>query len=260
MLRFIGCIAFVVIFLTSASAQSFAPVPAPAQVNLVGTINAKLKIRMKLAKQGTSLLGTYSYESQKKAIPLRGTVNEQGYFQMDEYGTKDSITGHIVGAFTSDNVVVGFWSKGDATNSPNLPVRLVEDARATAGVNNKLEIINANVRGNAGSAQLLLIDDTIVAFSYQNVGGNAHTCTLITDRSETNVQWQSEGQTTTINFTKEYFKLDDNTAKVVITKNANAYTLTFAGYLQYFCGARARLPQNVTLRKSGKGWSGQSKF
>jgi hypothetical protein len=30
--------------------------------------------------------------------------------------------------------------------------------------------------------------------------------------------------------------------------------------LQYFCGARAKLPPKVTLRKSGKGWSGQSKF
>ena len=250
-------LAVIIAFVATAFAQSFEAVPAPAQANLVGTINATLKIRMKLTKQGNELVGSYFYETKKKDIALRGSVNEQGYFELNEYGAKDSITGHFIGAFTRDNVVVGFWGKDESSSSPKLPVRLVEDAKVTVGVNNKFEVISASVKSDRGGAQILLIDGNVIAFFYENVGGNAHTCTMTVDRTEPGVQWNSEAQTTTINFTKEFFKIDENTAKVVIKRSNNAYTLTFDGYLSYFCGARAMLPTKVTLRKGGKGWIGQ---
>lgn len=250
------CFAFVIALLNAAYAQSLETVPAPDTANLVGTINTKLKIRMNLTKQGNNLMGTYAYETQKKDINLRGTVNDQGYFQLDEYGAKDTITGYFVGAFTRDHVVVGFWGKDESSTSPKLPVRLVEDHKVTVGVNNKFEVITAPVKSDRGSAQMLLIDNTILAFIYENVGGNAHTCTITVDRSESGVQWISEGPATTINFTKAFINIDENTAKIVIRKSNTTYTVTFDGYLSYFCGARAMLPQKVTLRKGAKGWTG----
>ncbi|MBS1808556.1 MAG: hypothetical protein JST84_10220 [Acidobacteria bacterium] len=257
MQKIAACIVCLMAFVAATYAQAFESVPAPAESNLIGTINGKLKIRMKLTKQGEHLTGTYAYDTQKKNIVVRGLVNEQGYFELTEYGAKDYPTGYFVGAFTRDNVVVGFWGKDESSLSAKLPVRLVEDAKATVGVNNKFEVISANVKSDHGGAQILLIDDAVIAFYYENVGANAHTCTLTVDRSETGVQWKTEGQTTTLNFTKEYINIDENTAKVVIQKRGVTYTITFDGYVSYFCGARAMLPSKVTLRKGSKGWIGQ---
>lgn len=255
--KIVVCLAFLAALLITASAQSFETTPAPNNVNLVGTINAKLKIRMRLTKQGNNLTGSYKYEAQKKDIPLQGTVNAQGYFVLEEYRTKNSPTGYFVGAFTRESVMVGFWSKDETNASPKLPLRLVEESKAAINFDNKFEAIRATVKNDRGNLQILLIDDTIISFAYENVGSNFHTCTMAIDRSVPGVHWNVDGGATIIKFSKDYFHLDENTAKVTISKNGLTYSVSFEGYLSYFCGARAMLPQKITLRKGANGWIGR---
>ncbi|HEX4949443.1 MAG TPA: hypothetical protein VFZ34_22400 [Blastocatellia bacterium] len=240
----------------TVQSQSLLASPPPAQFEkeFFGTINSTLKIRLRLTRQGDELSGSYAYDKRKKDIRLQGTVNAQGYFQMTEFGAPDTITGHFVGAFTRDGAMVGFWSK-EFSGSPKLRFLLTEHGQSASP--HSFAAITARVRRDAGQAQILLIDDTIIEFTYENVGRNAHTCTVTTDRSETRVHWQTAANVTTIRFPKEYFNDNENSAMVVIEQNAKGYTVTFDGYGQYFCGARARLPRQVRLTRTGGGWTGE---
>lgn len=131
MSKIVVCVVFLAACAATAWGQSFAPVPAPTQANLIGTINGSLKIRMTLTRQGNELTGSYYYETRKKPITLRGVAQATGYFEVDEYGAKGAITGHLIGVFTRDHEVLGFWSKDDASTSPKLPLRLVEEGKGT---------------------------------------------------------------------------------------------------------------------------------
>ncbi|MFN7927279.1 MAG: hypothetical protein U0Y68_04925 [Blastocatellia bacterium] len=242
---------------TTVSAESFTPLTLPTQLNLVGTINSSLKIRMSLMRKGRDLTGSYFYENRKKNITLRGVVTDAGYLELDEYGAKDSITGHLIGVYTRDQELLGFWSKDDASTSPKLPLWLVVEGKGSPSPSHKFEVVNAPVRRDRGMAQLLVVDGIVLGFSYENVGGNAHTCTMIVDRSEQTLVWKDDVQGTSIFFTKEYFNQTQQTAKVVIQKYEAGYNITFDGFLSYFCGARAILPAKLTIRKGAKGWMGQ---
>lgn len=243
------------------SAQSFRPASVANNFNKTfeGTLDNRIRIRMNLIRKGNDLSGSYFYEKYKKNIALSGDINENGYFEMEERDDKNQITGAFHGAFISDEAIVGFWNKDDLFGSI-LPFQLIESGKQTVALitdRNRPVKIECEVKNNNGSLTILLIGDLIVGLGYQNVGGNAHTCSMYVDRREKGVVWQDRDQMTKITFTKEYFN-DDQSAEVSIKKSQQGYDITFTGYLTYFCGVRSILPPKVTVYKSGKIWIGKS--
>lgn len=252
-------------FTRSRSAQNAPQVFRPAAVSnnfnrtFDGTLDNKIKIQMNLIRKGSDLSGSYFYEKYRKNIILKGSINENGYFEITEYDAKNAENGAFYGAFISDEAMVGFWN---STASPDrrLSFQLVESGKQASSIitdENRPAKLECQVKNNSGGLSILMIGSAIVGFEYNNVGGNYHTCTLLVDRREKGVRWEDSAPITKIIFTKEFFE-DENTAEVVIKKSASQYDITFSGNLSYFCGLRAGLPSKVSVYKSGNIWVGKA--
>ena len=89
-----------------------------------GSIDGKYEIRMNLRRSGRELSGSYSYNKVGKNIDLKGTIDEQNNFVIDEFDEKGNSTGVFRGRFVSDNKLEGTWSKPNGANPMPL---LLED-------------------------------------------------------------------------------------------------------------------------------------
>jgi len=77
----------------------------------VGSINDKYEIRMHLRRNGRQLLGQYSYKKIGKSIDIKGTIDEQESFVIDEFDNNGKSTGVFKGRIGSDGRLEGTWSK-----------------------------------------------------------------------------------------------------------------------------------------------------
>lgn len=78
-----------------------------------GTIDDNLTITMELNRKGDKLSGSYYYEKHKVDIPIKGTVDENGNFRIDEYGNNGGVSGTFKGRFLSDTQMKGTWVSPD---------------------------------------------------------------------------------------------------------------------------------------------------
>ncbi len=80
------------------------------EVSLSGTINKTLKVRMNLKIDGTNIAGSYYYEKSKIAIPLKGRMDKNGDFEIQEFDPKGKVTGSFRGHHMSILELEGTWS------------------------------------------------------------------------------------------------------------------------------------------------------
>jgi hypothetical protein len=220
--------------------------PSQFEKNLSGTLGTNIKIRMTLKREGKNLTGNYVYEKIGKPLKIQGVIDGQKVV-INEFDDKDNQTGNFTGQFLANGSLTGIWVR--SSDGKTFPFSLTE---ASSSTNNTSETkIKCYIKSDSGELEMNSSGDQITHFSYTNVGGNGHTCTMEANRGDEDSTWQDKGTTTTI-----YFKEAD--FKVIIEKAPNQYTISFVGENKsYFCGVRSILPDKLQVVKSASGYSGK---
>jgi hypothetical protein len=115
--------------------------------NFAGSIGGKFKIVMKLQRSGKDLSGTYFYDptndtmfhgnftkeperwadkdigSSRMDVKIKGTIDEQQNFSIDEFDQKGGTAGTFKGRFISDSELEGQWSKPNGKNVMTFSVK-----------------------------------------------------------------------------------------------------------------------------------------
>ena len=76
----------------------------------VGAINRTLGVRIKLSQAGTALTGSYAYEKIGKSIRLKGALEGDVEFHLEEFDDAGAQTGEFTGKFVSPDWIEGTWS------------------------------------------------------------------------------------------------------------------------------------------------------
>src|SRR5688572_18572697 len=80
-----------------------------------GSIGSTLGLQMKLLREGEKLNGNYFYQKVGAKIDLRGTIDNDGNFNLEEFDTGGKQTGIFKGTWTTDDTglikLAGNWSK-----------------------------------------------------------------------------------------------------------------------------------------------------
>ena len=98
--------------LFSAATQEKPSTSDPVQLS--GTLGKKLKIEMKLWKNGNKLSGAYVYTHIGKDIRVEGDVDEKGGLRLEEFFDGRN-TGVFSGRFLPGDRMKGEWSKPDGS-------------------------------------------------------------------------------------------------------------------------------------------------
>jgi len=90
--------------------------PAPQTKYFKGSIGSSLDLQMKLVRADPQLSGSYFYQRVGTRINLRGTIDPDGKFVLEEYDPAGKQTGVFKGMWTVDAQdgtaqLAGFWSK-----------------------------------------------------------------------------------------------------------------------------------------------------
>jgi hypothetical protein len=83
----------------------------------VGSLGGKIRIRMKLTRDGDKLTGIYRYARSKEDLRLAGTVSPDGRFELQESDGKSHISGKFKGIFLRPSEAIGDWSSPDGKRS-----------------------------------------------------------------------------------------------------------------------------------------------
>ena len=93
-----------------------------------GTLGEELRVQMKLRREGNALAGSYFYENVRNELALRGSIDAQGNFNLQEFDAAGAQTGVFIGKWaTGETGVVelsGTWSKPDGSRT--MPFHLDE--------------------------------------------------------------------------------------------------------------------------------------
>src|ERR1051326_281590 len=119
--------------------------PAPQTKYFKGSIGSSLDLQMKLVRADPQLSGSYFYQRVGTRINLRGTIDPDGKFVLEEYDPAGKQTGVFKGMWTVDAQdgtaqLAGFWSKpnqkegdkGTAFSVHEEPITLSGDAEIIA--------------------------------------------------------------------------------------------------------------------------------
>src|SRR5688500_6043050 len=90
--------------------------PAPATKHFKGSIGSSLDLQMKLVRTGDQLSGSYFYQRIGTRINLRGKIEPNGTFVLDEFDQAGKQTGIFKGLWGLDSQdgmasLAGLWSK-----------------------------------------------------------------------------------------------------------------------------------------------------
>ncbi|HEY2961530.1 MAG TPA: DUF3298 and DUF4163 domain-containing protein [Pyrinomonadaceae bacterium] len=96
--------------------------PAPETKYFKGSIGSSLDLQMKLVRTGDQISGSYYYQRIGTRINLRGTIDKEGKFALDEFDQSGKQTGTFKGLWAIDaqdglGRLAGFWSKPNEKNS-----------------------------------------------------------------------------------------------------------------------------------------------
>lgn len=120
--------------LSPASAQTSAP-----PLVFRGDIGGRHKIQMRLRREGDALSGSYFYEGRLGQLTLRGTIDREGKFTLQEFDEQGRQSGVFkgewkdTGDFSLGILLEGEWSKPDGTGTlgfvfEEFPVELTNGA------------------------------------------------------------------------------------------------------------------------------------
>lgn len=100
-----------------------------------GTINNQYAIEMNLQRNGDNLSGTYLYSKHKVDIPIKGTIDGQGNFVINEFDNKGNQTGIFKGKLVSGNAMDGTWSKPNGDKSMPFSLKAAGNSNEVASTN-----------------------------------------------------------------------------------------------------------------------------
>jgi hypothetical protein len=84
----------------------------------LGSLGSKIRIRMRLTKNGSKLEGAYRYTRSKDDLRLEGTVSEtDGKLDLRETNARGVATGRFQGVFLEPGLAFGRWSTPDGARS-----------------------------------------------------------------------------------------------------------------------------------------------
>lgn len=177
---------------TAAELGSIAASPSAAVIsfnkNLAGMIGGKFKLVMKLRRNGTNLSGSYFYNpasgtmfhgnftrqpqrwadkdigSSRIDVQIKGTIDEQQNFSIDEFDAKGGKAGTFKGRFVSDTELEGEWSKPNGKSV--MPFSLKGEGSTSSGGNysitSKVFVKKAGVKSRISYPQIDgLVDEKI---------------------------------------------------------------------------------------------------
>lgn len=123
---------------TASPAPAATPRPQPAAAQTFrGQIGDKLRVRMRLRRDGDSLSGSYFYEGRKGELSLKGSVDGRGNFTLREQTAAGAQSGIFKGKWgtneTGETELTGDWSRPDGSRATaftltELPVELASGA------------------------------------------------------------------------------------------------------------------------------------
>jgi hypothetical protein len=132
-----------------AHADSGGNVPAPETKYFKGSIGTTLDLQMKLVRTGDQLSGSYFYQRIGTRINLRGKIEPDGNFVLDEFDQAGKQTGIFKGLWGVDSTdgmasLAGLWSKPDEKSvEKKTPFSLHEEPIALTG---DVEIVGKQIK------------------------------------------------------------------------------------------------------------------
>ena len=97
-----------------------------------GTIEQTLKITMTLKFEGNQVSGTYFYDTYKKPIALKGTIDDQKNILINELDDYKKVKGIFKGTIAADNKIEGTWSTPDGQKKKAFMVEQKREAQTKA--------------------------------------------------------------------------------------------------------------------------------
>ena len=124
-------------------------VPAPETKYFKGSIGTSLDLQMKLVRTGDQLSGSYFYQRIGTRINLRGKIEPDGNFTLDEFDQAGKQTGIFKGLWGVDATdgmasLAGLWSKPEEKSvEKKTPFSLHEEPIALSG---DVEIVGKQIK------------------------------------------------------------------------------------------------------------------
>jgi hypothetical protein len=217
------------------------PAVCPAAVrtvSLAGTIDKTLNIRMELKIDSGKISGSYFYEKDKTPISLKGTMDDLGHFEIQEFDAQGKVTGTFRGEDTSifdkrfwphvgqDFLMEGDWTKPGSDKK--LPFALQVDPVYHQGKSSGWAgDWNYTKSTQFDSGSITIGNEQPGSFDFTMGGGSgAHPCQL-------------EG-TAQISGTKASWTDSETGCKVTITLKAGKLALKTTEQCNEFCGMGAQ--------------------
>lgn len=85
-----------------------------------GALDGRIRIQMTLRRSGRSVDGTVTYTKYGVPIPVRGSLDDSGSIELNEYDGKGTHTGRYSGRFVTSCGIEGSWIKPDGSKSLSL--------------------------------------------------------------------------------------------------------------------------------------------
>ena len=125
--------------------------PAPRTKYFKGSIGSSFDLQMKLVRADPQLTGSYFYQRVGTRINLRGTIDPDGKFVLDEFDPAGKQTGAFKGMWTVDAQdgtaqLAGFWSKpGQKDTDKSIAFSVHEEPITLSG---DAEIVAKSIKEN----------------------------------------------------------------------------------------------------------------
>jgi hypothetical protein len=125
--------------------------PAPQRKDFKGSIGSSLDLQMKLVRADPQLSGSYFYQRVGTRINLRGTIDPDGKFVLEEFDPAGKQTGVFKGMWTVDAQdgtaqLAGFWSKpGQKETDKSTAFSVHEEPISLSG---DAEIVSKSIKEN----------------------------------------------------------------------------------------------------------------
>jgi Protein of unknown function (DUF3298)/Deacetylase PdaC len=145
--------------------------PAPETKYFKGSIGTTLDLQMKLVRTGELLSGSYFYQRIGTRIDLRGKIQPDGNFTLDEFDQAGKQTGVFQGVWGVDGkdglvTLAGFWSKpNEKSFEKKTPFSVHEEPIALTG---EVELVSKQVK----ESNKKLMYEIAVQYPQLNGGNN----------------------------------------------------------------------------------------
>ncbi len=192
--------------------------------NFAGVLAGKFRMVMKLKRNGRELAGTYFYEPANDTmlhgnftkepvrwadkdislarvdVPIKGTVDDQQNFSIDEFDQKGGTAGTFKGRFISDTELEGKWAKPDGKNSVDFSLK--DEGAISSGGN--YSVIGKTFVKKSGAVKTHMTYPQLDGLSDQNVQNDVNNRIRALMTKESSGSTDVEGENRAGGFTVEY--------------------------------------------------------